>query len=73
MVFYGFNIQVCIMSRHEPVSPPCPATADWPATPPGTVSHRACPPGQQGEVSTLCGHQVIMCHIRWCGAAAPGA
>ena len=51
MVFYAFN--TCIVIRQEPVSPPCPATADWPATPPGTGSHRACPPGQQGEVSTV--------------------
>ena len=44
------SVNKYFMLRLEPVSPPCPATADWPATPPRTVSHRPCPPGQHGEV-----------------------
>ena len=56
-MLYMYNIIKCqcvcllFMSRQEPLSPQCPATADWPATSPGTVSHRPCPQGQQGEVS----------------------
>ena len=44
------SVNKYVILRQEPVSPPCPATADWPATPPRTVSHRPCPPGQHGEV-----------------------